>query len=47
MHDLARTHWCKQVKVSLEVATLDISMPLTVDGSDNELVDIVTPLLDR
>jgi hypothetical protein len=30
MHDLARTHWCKQVKVSLEVATLDISMPLTV-----------------
>jgi hypothetical protein len=30
MHDLARTHWCKQVKVSLEVATLDISTPLTV-----------------
>jgi hypothetical protein len=30
MCDLARTHWCMQVEVSLEVATLDISTPLTV-----------------
>jgi hypothetical protein len=30
MCDLARTHWCMQVKVSLDVATLDLSMPLTV-----------------
>jgi hypothetical protein len=34
MCDLACTHWCMQVKVSLEVATLDISTPLavTLDG---------------
>jgi hypothetical protein len=30
MCDLARTHWCMQVKVSLEVVTLDILTPLTV-----------------
>jgi hypothetical protein len=30
MCDLTRTHWCMQVKVSLEVATLDILTPLTV-----------------
>jgi hypothetical protein len=30
MCDLARTHWCMQVEVFLEVATLDISMPLAV-----------------
>jgi hypothetical protein len=30
MCDLARTHWCMQVEVSLEVATLDVSMPLAV-----------------
>jgi hypothetical protein len=30
MRDLARTHWCMQVEVSLEVATLDISTPLAV-----------------
>jgi hypothetical protein len=30
MHDLVRTHWCMQVEVSLEVVTLDISMPLAV-----------------
>jgi hypothetical protein len=36
---LARTHWCMQVEVSLEVATLDISMPLTValDGGATAL----------
>jgi hypothetical protein len=35
MHDLVRTHWRMQVEISLEVATLDISTPLTVvlDGS--------------
>jgi hypothetical protein len=27
---LARTHWCMQVEVFLEVVTLDISMPLAV-----------------
>jgi hypothetical protein len=30
MCDLARTHWCMQVEVSLEVATLNLSMPLVV-----------------
>jgi hypothetical protein len=30
MCDLACTHWCMKVEVSLEVATLNISMPLTV-----------------
>jgi hypothetical protein len=30
MCSLAHTHWCMQVKVSLEVATLDVSTPLTV-----------------
>jgi hypothetical protein len=30
MCDLARTHWCMQVEVSLEVATLDVSTPLAV-----------------
>jgi hypothetical protein len=30
MCDLACTHWCMQVKVSLEVATLDVSTPLVV-----------------
>jgi hypothetical protein len=30
MWDLARTHWRMQVKVSLEVATLDVSTPLAV-----------------
>jgi hypothetical protein len=30
MCDLARTHWCMQVEVSLEVVTLDVSTPLTV-----------------
>jgi hypothetical protein len=30
MCDLARTRWCMQVEVSLEVASLDVSMPLTV-----------------
>jgi hypothetical protein len=30
MCDLARTRWCMQVEVSLEVATLDVSAPLTV-----------------
>jgi hypothetical protein len=30
MCNLARTHWVMQVKVSLEVATLDVSMPLVV-----------------
>jgi hypothetical protein len=30
MRDLARTHWRMQVEVSLEVATLNISMPLVV-----------------
>jgi hypothetical protein len=35
MHDSVRTHWRMQVEISLEVATLDISTPLTVvlDGS--------------
>jgi hypothetical protein len=35
MHDLVRTHWRMQVEISLDVATLDISTPLTVvlDGS--------------
>jgi hypothetical protein len=28
MCDLVRTHWCMQVEVFLEVATLDISTPL-------------------
>jgi hypothetical protein len=31
MCDLAPTHWCMQVEVFLEVATLDISTPLAVD----------------
>jgi hypothetical protein len=30
MCSLVRTHWCMQVKVSLEVATLDVSTPLVV-----------------
>jgi hypothetical protein len=30
MCSLARTHWCMQVEVSLEVATLDVSTPLAV-----------------
>jgi hypothetical protein len=30
MCNLARTHWCMQVKVSLEVVTLDVSTPLAV-----------------
>jgi hypothetical protein len=30
MCDLARTHWCMQVEISLEVATLDVSTPLVV-----------------
>jgi hypothetical protein len=30
MCDLARTHWCMQVEVFLEVTTLDMSTPLTV-----------------
>jgi hypothetical protein len=30
MCDLARTRWCMQVEVSLKVATLDVSMPLTI-----------------
>jgi hypothetical protein len=30
MCSLVRTHWCMQVEVSLEVATLDVSTPLTV-----------------
>jgi hypothetical protein len=30
MFHLARTHWCMQVEVFLEVATLDISTSLTV-----------------
>jgi hypothetical protein len=30
MCDLAPTHWCMQVEVFLEVATLDISTPLVV-----------------
>jgi hypothetical protein len=30
MCDLARTHWCMQVEVSLEVATLDISTSLAI-----------------
>jgi hypothetical protein len=28
--DLARTHWCMQVKVSLKVVALDVSTPLAV-----------------
>jgi hypothetical protein len=30
MCDLAHTHWCMQVEISLEVATLDVLTPLTV-----------------
>jgi hypothetical protein len=30
MRSLARTRWCMQVEVSLKVATLDVSTPLTV-----------------
>jgi hypothetical protein len=30
MCNLARTHWCMQVEVSLEVASLDVSTPLVV-----------------
>jgi hypothetical protein len=30
MCDLACTHWCMQVEVFLEVATLDVSTPLAV-----------------
>jgi hypothetical protein len=30
MCSLARTRWCMQVKVSFEVATLDVSTPLVV-----------------
>jgi hypothetical protein len=30
MCNLARTHWCMQVEVSLEVATHDISTPFAV-----------------
>jgi hypothetical protein len=30
MWDLACTYWCMQVKVSLKVATLDVSTPLAV-----------------
>jgi hypothetical protein len=30
MYDLARTHWCMQVEVSLEVVTLNVSTPLAV-----------------
>jgi hypothetical protein len=30
MCSLARTHWCMQVEVSLEVATLEVSTPLAV-----------------
>jgi hypothetical protein len=30
MCDLARTYWCMQVEVSLEVVTLDVSTPLAV-----------------
>jgi hypothetical protein len=30
MCDLAPTHWCMQVEVFLEIATLDISTPLAV-----------------
>jgi hypothetical protein len=35
MCDLAPTHWCIQVEVFIDVATLDNSMPLAValDGS--------------
>jgi hypothetical protein len=34
MCDLARTHWCMQVEVSLEVTTLDVSTPfaIAIDG---------------
>jgi hypothetical protein len=34
MCDLVRTRWCMQAEVSLEVATLDVSVPLavTLDG---------------
>jgi hypothetical protein len=38
MCDLARTHWRMQVEVSLEVATLDISMPLVVVLDDDATV---------
>jgi hypothetical protein len=34
MCDLAPTHWCMQVEVFLEVATLDISTPLAVALDD-------------
>jgi hypothetical protein len=39
MCDLARTHWCMQVEVSLEVVTLNVSTPLTValDGGASVL----------
>jgi hypothetical protein len=28
--DLARTHWCMQVEISLEIATLDILTPFAI-----------------
>jgi hypothetical protein len=39
MCDLARTHWCMQVEVSLKVASLDVSTPLAVvlDGATTVL----------
>jgi hypothetical protein len=44
MCDLACTHWCMKVEVSLEVATLDISTPLTVvlDGGATVLPTSMT-----
>jgi hypothetical protein len=39
MCDMACTRWCMQVEVYLEVATLDVSMPLAValDGGPTVL----------
>jgi hypothetical protein len=44
MCNLTRTRWCMQVKVSFEVATLDVSTPLVValDGGATILATSTT-----
>jgi hypothetical protein len=46
MCDLACTHWCMQVEVSLEVATLDVSTPLMVALDGGATVLLTTMAVD-
>jgi hypothetical protein len=46
MCDLPPTHWCMQVEVFLEVATLDISTPLVVALDGNATVFPTSTVVD-